>query len=236
MFITEVINEQRIFYNLGKIKNIEYRIELLRKLKEVIINNEEKIEEALKKDLGKSSFESYMCEIGMSLNAINVALKNIKKWTKRKKVKTSIANFPAKSFIIPESYGVTLIIAPWNYPFLLSVEPLVSAIAAGNTAIIKPSEYATNTSKILVKIINEVFDKGHAYVIEGGVEISEELLNQKFDYIFYTGGTNVGKIVMEKASKNLTPVTLELGGKSPCIVDISANVEMAAKKIIFGKI
>ena len=215
MNIPQTIEKQREFYNSNITKSIDYRIKSLKKLKEVIIRNEKKIEDALNNDLNKSSFESYMCEIGMALNAINITLRNIKKWTKKKKVKTNLANFPAKSFIMPESYGVTLIISPWNYPFLLSIEPLVSAIAAGNTAIIKPSEYSTNTSKIIAELINEAFERGHVDVIEGGIEVSEELLNQKFDYIFYTGGTAVGKIVMEKASKNLTPVTLELRRKKP---------------------
>lgn len=213
MNIPQTIEKQREFYNSNIPKNIDYRIKTLKKLKEGIIRNENKIEEALKKDLNKSSFESYMCEIGMSLNAITDTLKHIEKWTKTKKVKTPLSNFPAKSFIIPESYGVTLIISPWNYPFLLSIEPLVSAIAAGNTVIIKPSEYSPNTSKIIAELIDETFERGHVDVIEGGIEISEELLNQKFDYIFYTGGTAVGKIVMEKASNNLTPVTLELRRK-----------------------
>lgn len=213
MNIPQILEKQREFYNSNITKSIEYRIKSLKKLKEVIIRNENKIEEALKKDLNKSSFESYMCEIGMALNTINVTLKNIKRWTKIKKVKTNLANFPAKSFIMSESYGVTLIISPWNYPFLLSIEPLVSAIAAGNTVIIKPSEYSPNTSKIIAELIDKAFERGHVDVIEGGIEVSEELLNQKFDYIFYTGGTAVGKIVMEKASKNLTPVTLELRRK-----------------------
>lgn len=236
MNISQIVENQRKFYNSNITKDVDYRIKALKKLKEVIIKNEEYITEALKKDLNKSSFESYMCEIGMALNAIAYTLKNIRKWTKIKKVKANLANFPAKSFIIPESYGVTLIISPWNYPFLLSVEPLVSAIAAGNTAIIKPSEYSPNTSKMLVDIISETFESEYVAVIEGGIEESNELLNQKFDYIFYTGGTAVGKIVMEKAAKNLTPVTLELGGKSPCIVDESANIDLAAKRIVFGKI
>ena len=215
MNIPQIIENQRNFYNSNITKNVNYRIKALKKLKQVIIKNEEKITDALKKDLNKSTFESYMCEIGMSLNAITETLRNIRKWTKPKKVKTPLSNFPAKSFIIPESYGVVLIISPWNYPFLLSIEPLVSAIEAGNTAIIKPSEYSPNTSKVLADIIIETFKSEYVAVVEGGIEESQQLLNQKFDYIFYTGGTEVGKIVMEKASKNLTPVTLELRWQKP---------------------
>ena len=213
MNIPELVENQRKFYNSNITKDIDYRIKALKKLREVIIKNEEKINEALRKDLNKSSFESYMCEIGMVLSEITDALKNIKKWTSVKKVKTSFSNFPAKSFVIPESYGVILIISPWNYPFMLSMSPLVSAIAAGNVAIIKPSEYSQNTSKVIENIISEAFESHYVTVIEGGIDVSEELLNQKFDYIFFTGGINVGKIVMEKASENLTPVTLELRRK-----------------------
>lgn len=213
MNIPQIIENQRRFYNSNITKNVDYRIKALKKLRETIIKNEEKINGALKKDLNKSFFESYMCEIGMALTEITDTIKHIKKWTKPKKVRTPLSQFPAKSFIMPESYGVTLIISPWNYPFLLSFGPLVSAIAAGNTAIIKPSEYSPNTSKVISEIISEAFESGYVAVVEGGIEESQELLNQKFDYIFYTGGTEVGKIVMEKASKNLTPVTLELRWK-----------------------
>lgn len=236
MEIQSIVEKQKNFYNTNKTKEIKYRIKYLKKLKESIIENENKINEALMKDLNKSPYETYMTEVGIVLNEITHVLKNIKKWSKTQKVKTSISNFKAKSFIIPESYGTVLIIAPWNYPFLLSIEPMISAIAAGNTVIIKPSEYAINTSKIIKKIINSVFESEYVEVVEGGIKESEELLNQKFDYIFYTGSTNVGKIVMEKASKNLTPVTLELGGKSPCIIDETANIKLSAKRIVFGKI
>ena len=236
MEIKECVEKQRIFYNTNITKNIEYRIRALKKLKEVIIKNEDKINQALRLDLNKSAFESYMCETGMVLNELTYTIKNIKKWSKIKKVKTPISQYHSKSFIMPESYGVTLIIAPWNYPFMLSMQPLISSIAAGNCAIVKPSEYSCNTSKVIKDIISETFEEEYVTVVEGGVTETQELLNERFDYIFYTGGTEVGKIIMEKAAKNLTPVTLELGGKSPCIVDETANVELAAKRIMFGKI
>lgn len=231
-----LIEKQREFYNKNITKNIDYRIKALKKLKETIIKKEEKINQALKKDLNKSAFESYMCEIGIVLNELTYTIKNVKKWSKVKKVKTPISHYHSKSFIIPESYGLTLIISPWNYPFMLAIQPLISAISAGNCSIIKPSEYSPNTSKIIKEIVTEAFNEEYVAVVEGGIIESQELLNEKFDYIFYTGGTEVGKIIMEKAAKNLTPVTLELGGKSPCIIDETANIELAAKRIMFGKI
>lgn len=231
-----LIEKQRDFYNTNITKNIDYRIKALKRLKETITRNEEKINKALKEDLNKSAFETYMCEIGIVLNELTYTIKNVKKWSKVKKVKTPISQYHAKSFIIPESYGLTLIISPWNYPFMLAIQPLISAISAGNCSIIKPSEYSPNTSKIIKEIIKETFDEEYVAVVEGGITESQELLNEKFDYIFYTGGIEVGKIIMEKAAKNLTPVTLELGGKSPCIIDETANLELAAKRIMFGKI
>lgn len=236
MEYSEIIKKQRELYDTNITKDVSFRIKILEKLKKAIIQNEEKINKALKEDLNKSAFESYMCETGMVLAEITHTLKNIKKWTKTKKVRTPISQMPSTSYIIPESYGITLVISPWNYPFLLSFEPVVSAIAAGNLVVLKPSEYSENTTKVIKEIINETFNKEYIVVIEGGPEETEKLLNENFDYIFYTGSTEVGKIVMEKAAKNLTPVTLELGGKSPCIVDETANIEMAAKRIVFGKL
>lgn len=232
----KIVDKQREFYNTNITNDINYRIGALSRLKETIIKNEEKINKALKEDLNKSPFESYMCETGMVLHELTYTIKNIKSWSKVKKVKSPMSQYRSKSLIIPESYGLILIISPWNYPFMLSMQPLISSIAAGNCSIIKPSEYSKNTSKVIKHIISEAFTEEYVTVIEGGVSESEKLLNEKFDYIFYTGGIEVGKIVMEKASKNLTPVTLELGGKSPCIVDETANIELAAKRIMFGKI
>lgn len=232
----EIVEMQRKFYNTNVTKNVEYRINALKKLRKVIIENEEKINTALKNDLSKSFFESYMCEIGLLLEELTYTIKNVKKWAKTKKVKSPIAQFPSRSFICSEGYGLVLIIAPWNYPFLLSLQPLISAIAAGNCCVIKPSEYSKNTSSVIKEIISKTFLPEYVSVVEGGIKESQELLDEKFDYIFYTGSEKVGKLVMEKAAKNLIPITLELGGKSPCIVDETSNIQLAAKRIIFGKI
>lgn len=234
--IDEILIKQKEFYNSGKTKNVKYRIEALKKLKSEIIKQEENIKEALKKDLNKSYSESYMTEIGMTLSELNYVLKHTKKWSKNKLVNTPIVHFPAISFKSPEPYGTVLILAPWNYPFMLLIEPLIGAISAGNTVILKPSEFSPNTSNIIQKIIENCFEKEYIAVIQGNKEVSQKLIEQKVDYIFYTGGTRVGKIVMETASKNLIPVTLELGGKSPCIVDETCNIKLAAKRIVFGKL
>lgn len=232
-----IVENQRNFYKSGITLDVEYRVKQLKKLKSIIKNNEEKIIEALKLDLNKSPFESYATEIGLVYEEINIMLKNLKKWTKIRKVKSSIVNFPSRNYIYNDPYGVVLVIGPFNYPFMLIVSPLVGAIAAGNTAIIKPSEHSVNTSKVLEKIINENFDEKFLRVVNplGGKEVIEELLECRFDYIFFTGSIRVGKIVMENAAKNLIPVTLELGGKSPCVVDEDANLKIAAKRIIWGK-
>ena len=177
-----------------------------------------------------------MTEIGMVLDEIKYNIKHLAKWAKKKYVSTPLSQFPARSYRIPEPRGLVLIISPWNYPFLLSIQPLIGAIAAGNCVIIKPSEYSVNTSKLLKKILTEIYSEAYVTVVLGEKEVAQELLKEKFDYIFYTGSTKIGKIVMEAAAKNLTPVTLELGGKSPCIVDEKCNVELAAKRIAYGKI
>ncbi|RKD30545.1 aldehyde dehydrogenase [Thermohalobacter berrensis] len=231
----EIVEKQKNFFEKGITKNISFRMEMLKHLKKVILENEKLILKALKDDLNKPPFEAYATEIGIVLDEIDYVIKNLKNWTKPKKVKTPIFHFLSKSFIYPEPYGVVLIIAPWNYPFQLVLSPLIGAIAGGNCAIIKPSEYSSNTSKILSKIINENFKSDFITVIEGGSEVNKSLLEQKFDYIFFTGSVRVGKIVMEAASKHLTPITLELGGKSPCIVDEEANIDLAAKRITWGK-
>jgi hypothetical protein len=197
--------------------------------------NESAILEALKADLNKHATEAYISEISLVKGEIKFALKNLKKWTKVKKVKTPIIHWPSKSYLYSEPYGVVLIIAPWNYPFQLSFSPLVGAIAAGNCAIVKPSEFAKATSSVVNKLISSTFNKNYITVVEGDHEVSSNLLKERFDYIFFTGSSNVGKIVLEHASKHLTPVTLELGGKSPAIVTSSANVKLAAKRILFSK-
>lgn len=235
--ILDIFNGQKNFYNLGNASDIEFRINNLKKLKAIIKENEDKIIESLKKDLGKSSFESYATEIGIVYDEINLHIKNIKRWSKRRKLRTSIIHYPAKSYIYKEPYGVVLIIGPFNYPFQLLMAPLVGAISAGNCAILKPSEHTINTSRLIEKIINENFDKEYVRVVNplGGKEVVSYLLELKFDYIFFTGSVGVGKIVMERASKNLVPVTLELGGKSPCIIDKDVKIDVAAKRLVWGK-
>ncbi len=232
-----IFNEQRKFFNYGKSKDINFRIKKLKRLKKIIKENEEEILQALKDDLGKSNFEAYETEIGIVYDEINLHIKNVRKWAKREKRSSPIIYYPSKSYVYKEPYGVTLIIGPFNYPFQLVIAPLIGAISAGNTAIIKPSENTINTAKLLEKIINNNFDKGYISVVDplGGKEVVSYLLGLPFDYIFFTGSVRVGKIVMEKAAKNLTPVTLELGGKSPCIVDSDANINLAAKRIVWGK-
>lgn len=235
--IKSVFNKQKEFFYLGKTNDINFRIDNLRKLKEVIKVNENKILEALNKDLGKSNFESYATEIGIVYDEINVHIKNIKKWARRERKKSSIIYYPSKSYVYKEPYGVTLIIGPFNYPFQLVIAPLIGAISAGNTAIIKPSENTKNISILLEEMINENFEEEYLKVVSPleGKEAVSYLLELPFDYIFFTGSVRVGKIIMEKAAKNLTPITLELGGKSPCIVDSDAKLELAAKRIVWGK-
>ena len=236
MEIKELINKQKKFYSSNISKDLKFRIQNLKLLRSIIIKYEKEIQEALRLDLGKSETEAYMTEIGMVLDEIKYNIKHLAKWAKKKYVSTPLSQFPARSYRIPEPRGLVLIISPWNYPFLLSIQPLIGAIAAGNCVIIKPSEYSVNTSKLLKKILTEIYSEAYVTVVLGEKEVAQELLKEKFDYIFYTGSTKIGKIVMEAAAKNLTPVTLELGGKSPCIVDEKCNVELAAKRIAYGKI
>ncbi|KMT21144.1 aldehyde dehydrogenase [Clostridium cylindrosporum] len=233
--IGEIIKSQDEFFKLGRTRDIDFRISSLIKLKNGICRYEDAIFDALKRDLGKSKAESYMTEIGFVLDEINFVIKNLRKWSKPKRVKTSISQIPGKSYIYREPYGKVLIMSPWNYPFQLSIAPLIGAIAGGNCAVIKPSEYSTYTSSLLKSLIEEVFESEYVKVIEGGREINQRILKEKFDYIFFTGSVEVGKIVMQAASSSLTPLTLELGGKSPCIVDRECNISTAAKKIAWGK-
>ena len=233
--IRDIVERQREFFRSGKSFSIEYRTDALKRLRSAITKMEPEIEAALKEDLGKSSVESYMCETGMALSGLSNALDNIRRWSRKHRVRTPLAQFPARSYIIPEPYGNVLIMSPWNYPFLLCISPLVSAIAAGNTAIIKPSAYSPATSSIIARLVSEVFDPGHAAVVEGGRDVNSGLLEQKFDYIFFTGSKTVGRLVMSKAAEHLTPVTLELGGKSPVIVDSTADIRVSARRIVFGK-
>ena len=233
--ISKKYEKQKKFFNSGTSKSIQYRINSLKKLKKNISLNENEIINALKSDLGKSETETFFSEIALIYIEINLALKNVKKWSKKRKVSSSLINFLSSDYIIPEPYGVTLNISPWNYPFQLSISPLIGAVAAGNTVMLKPSEFSSKTSEIIKKIIETTFDKGHVDVILGGPEIGSKLLDFNWDYIFFTGSTNIGKIVAQKAAINLTPTTLELGGKNPCIVDETANLKVASKRIVFGK-
>lgn len=233
--IAEVLTPQREFFLSGKTKSIDYRIEQLRKLRDLIIENENAIYEALNADFRKSGFETYLSENGYMIMEINEFIKKLKKWARPKRLPSSLLNFPSSSFLMHEPYGLTLIIAPWNYPFQLAMGPLAGAIAAGNCAILKPSELTPATSALMRDMVNDNFDESYIHVIEGGAGVTQSLLEEKFDYIFFTGGIQVGKIIAQAAAKHLTPVTLELGGKSPCIVDGSMNMDLAARRIAWGK-
>ena len=231
--IARVIKQQRQFFARGKTKDIDFRRQQLEKLKAAIKQKEKQIIAALHQDLRKPELEGYV-EMAV-LQDINFALKHLKSWAKRKKVKVPLNQFPASAYIYSEPLGNVLIIGPWNYPFSLMISPLIGAIAAGNCTILKPSELAPQTSRVLTELINETFNPDYIAAIEGGVETSQALLTENFDHIFFTGGTKIGKIVMEAAAKNLTPVTLELGGKSPCIVDRNIDLQETAKRIAWGK-
>lgn len=230
-----ILELQKEFFNSGETKSIDYRVSQLKKLKRLLNENEKLLIEAVQKDFRKSPFETYATEIGLIHTDINFALKNIQNWTNPKSVSGSLVNFPSKNYTISEPYGNALIISPWNYPILLALQPLVGAIAAGNTAIIKPSELTPHTSEFLQKLISQYFYKQYISVILGGATIANELIHLNFDYIFFTGSTRVGKIIMKAASEKLTPLTLELGGKSPCIVDKTANIDVTARRIAWGK-
>lgn len=230
-----ILESQKKFFNSDITKDVKFRIGRLKDLHSAIKKYDSDIIEALNKDLGKPEFEGYTTEVGYTLDSISYFIKNIKKWAKDKRVRTPIHQLLSRSFIRYEPYGTVLIIGPYNYPFQLLIEPLVGAIAAGNTVILKPSEFATNTEKIVKKIIEETFDGKYIKVVCGGVEETQALIHADFDYIFFTGSVRVGRIVMEAAAKNLTPVTLELGGKSPVIVHKDANLKIAARRIAWGK-
>ncbi len=233
--IQTLLEKQRVYYRSGVTIPVKFRLEQLEKLYKAIQNYQSEINDALKNDLGKSHYEGFMCEIGLVLTEISYMLKHTKKFAKRKRVSTPLAQFHSHSYVQPVPLGNTLIMSPWNYPFLLSIEPLVNAISAGNTAIIKPSAYSPETSKIVEKIINECFSPEYVAVVTGGRNENKALLEQKFDFVFFTGSQAVGKEVLRHAAEHLTPAVLELGGKSPCIVDASANLELAARRIVFGK-
>lgn len=233
--IQDIIKAQRAYFAKGQTLDVEFRRRQLAKLRQGVKKYEEDILEALKRDLNKPRFEAYGTEIGLVLDEARFALRHLKSWAKPKRVPTSIINFPSISRIYPEPYGVTLIMSPWNYPVLLTLDPLVGAISAGNCAVVKPSNYSPHVSALLKKMLGEIYPPEYVAVVEGGREENKSLLEQKFDLIFFTGSVSVGKLVMESASQNLTPVCLELGGKSPCIVDGTADIALAAKRIVWGK-
>ncbi|HHB2166851.1 aldehyde dehydrogenase [Bacillus cereus] len=235
MSVSSIVNKQKAYFYNGHTRSVEVRKNNLKKLYEGIQRFEEEIFQALKLDLNKSVHESFTTEVGYVLKEISFQLKHISSWSKPKRVRTALTHFGSKGKVVPEPYGVTLIIAPWNYPFQLAIAPLVGALAAGNTIVLKPSELTPNVSKLITRMLAELFQEELVAVVEGGVEESTALLKEPFDYIFFTGSVGVGKVVMEAAAKQLTPLTLELGGKSPCIVHKDAKVDVTARRIVWGK-
>ena len=214
---------------------MEARVRALKRLREAILANEAEINAALKADLGKSGFESYMCEVGLTCSEISYMLRHVRRFAAERRVPTPLAQFHARSYVKPSPYGAVLIMSPWNYPFMLTMDPLADALAAGNTVVLKPSAYSPRTSAVIEKLVADCFDPAHVAVVSGGREENQCLLREEFDYIFFTGSQAVGKEVLRQAVERLTPVTLELGGKSPCLVDRTANIPLAAKRIVFGK-
>ena len=214
---------------------MEKRVQALQRLRTAILDSEAEINAALKADLGKSGFESYMCEVGLTCSEISYMIRHTRRFAAERRVTTPLAQFHARSYVKPSPYGVVLIMSPWNYPFMLTMDPLADALAAGNTVVLKPSAYSPHTSAVIEKIISSCFDPSYVAVISGGREENQCLLREAFDYIFFTGSQAVGREVLRQAAEHLTPVTLELGGKSPCIVDRTANIPLAAKRIVFGK-
>ncbi|MGS0478431.1 aldehyde dehydrogenase [Bacillus mycoides] len=235
MSIASIVNKQKEYFYKGHTRSVETRKNNLKKLYDGIQRFEDEIFQALKLDLNKSVHESFTTEIGYVLKEISFQMKHISSWSKPKRVRTALTHFGSKGKVVPEPYGVTLIIAPWNYPFQLAIAPLVGALAAGNTVVLKPSELTPNVSKVLTRMLEELFPEELVLVVEGGVEESTALLKEPFDYIFFTGSVGVGKVVMEAAAKKLTPLTLELGGKSPCIVHKDAKLDVTARRIVWGK-
>lgn len=235
MDIQKSVEKQRLYFQSKQTYDLDHRITFLKKLKKNIQFYEKELMQALYLDLGKSETESYMCEIGMTLSELSYQIKHLKTWARTRIHPGNLPNFHSTSYTVKEPYGVVLVMAPWNYPFMLSMEPMIGAITAGNCCVIKPSAYAPATASVIGKIIEKTFPPEYVMVVQGGREENTALLNTRFDYIFFTGGVSVGKLVMEKAAQNLTPVTLELGGKSPCIVTPSANLRLAAARIAFGK-
>jgi aldehyde dehydrogenase (NAD+) len=231
----DLLLQQTDFFNSGQTKDVNFRKQKLQALRKSILAHEKDIIEALHQDFKKSAFETIASEIGVVIDEINLHIKKIKSWHKARRVMPALVNFPSSAKVYPEPYGKVLIISPWNYPFNLAMIPLIGAVSAGNTVVLKPSEYSSNTAKVIQTIINEVFDNKHVAVIQGDAQIARDLLAQKWQYIFFTGSTAVGKYVYQAAAKNLTPLTLELGGKSPVVIDQTAQLKLAAKRIVWGK-
>lgn len=235
MDIKALVSAQRAYFRSGATRSPAVRTMMLDRLYRKIREMEPEINTALQKDLGKSAFETFMCETGLTLSEISYMKKHLERFSAKRRVRTPLSQFPSRSYILKEPYGTLLIMSPWNYPFMLSLEPLVDAVAAGNTVVLKPSAYSPNTSAVIKSLISAVFPEEYVAVVEGGRAENADLLEQEFDYIFFTGGTQVGRLVLEKAAAHFTPVTLEMGGKSPCIVDETADLKVAAKRIAFGK-
>ena len=235
MTIDTILEKQRKYFASGATLPVKFRIEMLKKLYNTVKKYEKEIADALKADLGKSDFEAFMCETGMVLAEIGYMIKHTRKFASKHYVWSPLAQFASTSYKKPTPYGNVLIMSPWNYPFLLTIDPVADAIAAGNTVVVKPSAYSPATSEMVKKIIEECFSPEYVAVVTGGRKENAELLNQKFDFVFFTGSQNVGREVLRHTAENLTPVVLELGGKSPCIVDSTAKINLAAKRIVFGK-
>ncbi|MDR0268294.1 aldehyde dehydrogenase [Paenibacillus sp.] len=231
----KLIQKQKDFYGSGVTRGYEDRLRQLKRLREALIAYEKQIIAALNQDLNKSEFEAYSTEIGIVYEELSYTIKNLRSWMVPKKAKTALTHIGSKGRIIPEPYGTTLIIAPWNYPYQLAISPLIGALAAGNTVVLKPSELSPATSTLLAEILSGLFDEEYVAVVQGGPEVSQDLLDQPVDYIFFTGSVHVGKIVMQAAAKRLIPLTLELGGKSPCIVHADAPLKLTAQRLVFGK-
>ena len=233
--IIQTVHRQRSYFEAGTTRDIEFRIKALRKLEAYIKSHDEDIMAALKVDLGKARFEAYATEVGVVLDELRYALRHIRSWNRPKRVRSNFKNLPSVARIHPEPYGVALILSPWNYPFMLTVVPLIAAVAAGNCAVVKPSAYAPASSAMIAKMCAELFDAAHVAVIEGGRRENEALLEQRYDVIFFTGSATVGRTVLQAAARDLTPTVLELGGKSPCIVDATTNLKITARRIAWGK-
>jgi aldehyde dehydrogenase (NAD+) len=233
--IPSLIAAQHNFFRTQQTKDVSFRKKTLRHLKIEVQKREHEIYKALKLDFNKPEFESFLSEFGLVISALDLVLSRVDRWSRTERIPSSMRTFPSRDYIYKEPYGTVLVLAPWNYPFLLSMEPLIMAVAAGNTVVLKPSELTRHTSRLVTEIIETVFNKEHVVSVEGGISVATELLSQRWDYIFFTGSVAVGKIVAKAAAEHLTPVTLELGGKSPCIIDDSVKLDLIARRLVWGK-